>query len=160
MGTDMDQDEEQHAEAEWEAQQEVYKWLQPLLDRTAKVYNHAITSLWVGNAGATLATLSFIGVTWSNGAFHKPLLLPLGIFLAGVVAMAIGSLVALVSACAQIKRMSRARSILGFRVGDVKSPTEKIGLTFSDWRTRMAMLSGAMFIMGCVVGIVQLLLSP
>ena len=156
----MDSDEEQRAEAQWKDQQEVYEFLQPLLDRTAKVYNHSITSLWAGNAGATLATLSFIGVTWSNGAFHKALLWPFGIFLAGVVAMAIGSFVALVSARDRLERMARANSILGFLVDDIESPTEEIGLTFSDWRTRMAMLSGALFITGCVVGFVQLLLSP
>lgn len=108
----------------------------------------------------TLATLSFIGVTWSNGSFHRALLWPLGFFLAGVVAMGIGSFVALVSARDRIKCMQRAKSILEFRVHDIKSPTEEIGLTFSDWRTRMAMLSGALFLIGCVVGFVQLCLSP
>lgn len=157
----MEPDEEQHAETEWRDQREVHEFLQPILDRAAKVYDRAITSLWVGNAGATLATLSFIAGTWNNGAFYSALLWPLGIFLTGVVAMAIGSIFALVSARAHINRIARAKSMLKLRlVHDIKSPAEEIGLTLSDWRTRMAMLSGIMFIVGCVVGLVQLILSP
>jgi hypothetical protein len=44
-------------------------FLKPRLDRAEHLYGQAITSLWVGNAGAALATLSFIGATWKNGAF-------------------------------------------------------------------------------------------
>lgn len=156
MGADMDPNEEQRADDQLKAQKEVYEFVQPFLDRAFKVYEQAITSLWVGNASATLATLSFIGATWSNGEFPRALLWPLVIFLAGVVAMAIGSIVALVSARTRIERMARANSIRKFLCDDIKSPTEEIGLTLSDWRTRMAVLSGALFIIGCVVGLVQL----
>ena len=34
-----------------------------------KIYSQAINSLWLGNSGAALATLSFIGATWKNGEF-------------------------------------------------------------------------------------------
>ena len=154
----MDPNEEQRADDQLKAQKEVYEFAQPYLDRAGKVYEQAITSLWVGNAGATLATLSFIGATWRNGEFPRALLWPLVIFLAGVVAMAIGSIVALVSARNRIERMARANSILNFLCDDIKSPTEEIGLKLSDWRTGMAVLSGALFIVGCVVGLVQLVL--
>ncbi len=159
MGADMDPNEEQRAEEQLMAQKEVYEFVQPSRDRAVKVYEQAITSLWVGNASATLATLSFIGATWSNGEFPRALLWPLVIFLAGVVAMAIGSIVAMISAQARIERMALANSILDFMVKDIQSPWEEIGLTFSDWRTRMAILSGALFVIGCVVGFVQLILS-
>ena len=155
----MDPGEEQRLEADWKAQKEVYDSLEPQLNRAVKVYEQVVTSLWLGNAGATLATLSFIGATWNNGTFNQALLWPLGIFLAGVVAMAIGSIVAMISAQARIERMALANSILDFMVKDIQSPWEEIGLTFSDWRTRMAILSGALFVIGCVVGFVQLILS-
>ncbi len=114
MGADMDPNEEQRADDQLKAQKEVYEFVQPSRDRAVKVYEQAITSLWVGNAGATLATLSFIGATWNKGEFHRAPLWPLVFFLAGIVAMAIGSIVALVSAKRRIERMARVNSILSF----------------------------------------------
>ena len=66
----------------------VWEFITPRLVRAERVYNQALTSLWVGNAGAAVATLTFIGVTWQNKLFHHWLLLvPLCAFVFGLIAM-------------------------------------------------------------------------
>lgn len=140
--------------------EELHTFLERRVNRSARVYEHAITSLWLGNAGSALATLGFIGATWKNGTFDKSLLWPLGIFLAGILVMAIGAIVTLISARNRINRMAGVPSILDLMAADIKSPAEEIGLTFSNWRTVMAVLSFVLLITGVVVGFVQLLCSP
>ena len=58
----------------------VWRLIKPKLDRFERNYNQALNRLWLGNAGAALATLSFIGATWSNAKSHSCLLWPFGLF--------------------------------------------------------------------------------
>lgn len=153
----MDQDKREELEAEWKEKERVYRSLEPILERTAKVYEHGITSLWVGNASASLAILSFMGSNWDNAALRLRLFVPLTIFLLGVITMAIGSLLTLFSAYRTIESMQDAKSVLDFLIKDIREPTETIGLTFSDARTWMALVAGVWFIGGCLAGFVLIL---
>jgi hypothetical protein len=127
-------------------------FLKPRLDFAERIYSQAMNSLWLGNAGAALATLSFIGAAMKDGKFPKVLVLPLGFFLAGLIAMGIGTLIALVRVRGVITRNQRNESIGDTIVSDVQSPAERVGLSGRDWRTIMALCSGALFVAGCIVG--------
>jgi len=107
-----------------------------------KIYSQAIDSLWLGNSGAALATLSFVGAAWKGGAFPKVLLWPLGFFILGVVSMGIGTLVALMRERAVIERNQNAQSVLDIYTQDIQSPLQRAGLTRGDWRLRLAFCSG------------------
>ncbi|MGQ0664207.1 MAG: hypothetical protein ACT4P2_11610 [Pseudomonadota bacterium] len=153
----MDQEESDRADRQLRELEQVAEFLKPILERTVKVYDHAITSLWVGNAGAALATLAFIGTTWGKGPPVKPMLWSLGFFLVGVLAMATGSIIALISAHIRIRHMQGANSPWHFRVGDIKSPLKELALVPSDARTIMAIISAATFLVGCGLGFYMLL---
>jgi hypothetical protein len=127
------------------------------LDFAEKIYSQAMNSLWLGNAGAALATLSFIGAAWKEGTFPKILLAPLGFFLAGLISMGIGTLLALLRVRAVIVRNQGAEWPWQFIVGDVQLlPAERLGLSPRDWRTIMALFSGGFFVAGCLVGFILL----
>jgi hypothetical protein len=49
----------------------VVGFLKPPLDFAKRIYSLAMNSLWLGNAGAALATLSFIGAAWRGVTFPK-----------------------------------------------------------------------------------------
>jgi hypothetical protein len=121
-----------------------------------KIYSQAINSLWLGNSGAALATLSFIGAAWKNGEFPRALLLPLGFFVLGVISMGAGTLVALMRERAVIERNQKAQSILDIYTRDIQSPLQRVGLARGDWRMRLAFCSGGCFVAGCVVGFILL----
>src|SRR5437667_8818847 len=92
----MPDDELDEAEASHRANAaQMDSFLKPRLERAERVYGQATTSLWIGNAGAALATLSFMGATWKSDTFPKSLLVPLGFFVAGVIAMGVGALLTL-----------------------------------------------------------------
>jgi hypothetical protein len=141
----------------FEAFQRVQSALQPRLEQAERAYGQALTSLWLGNAGATLATLSFIGAAWKTDTFPMFLLCPLGFFILGLVLMGVGALIALLREKAAIERMQQARSLLDFYTQDIRSPAQHIGLTLRDARTVAALLSGACFVLGCVTGFTLLL---
>jgi hypothetical protein len=124
-----------------------------------KIYSQAINSLWLSNSGAALATLSFIGAAWKNGGFPKTLLWPLGLFIAGMIFMGIGTLVALLRERSVVARNQQAQSILDIYSQDIWSPLERTGLSSGDWRARMALCSGICFVAGCVAGFVLLALK-
>lgn len=51
---------------------------------------------------------------------------------------------------------ANATSVLDLRAADIQSPAVRVGLTFDDWRTRMAGLSAIFFLSGCIVGLLLL----
>lgn len=156
----MEHDEAFQQEERYERNQRlIERYLRPRLERVDQIYRHAVNSLWIGNGGATLATLSFIAGTWRQGLSNAGMLWPLGFFLAGLICMGAGSLLALVSEGKAIKRISRINSLLDMRMGDAQHPEVEAGLTFRDRRTLTALASGALFIIGCAVGFIELFLA-
>jgi hypothetical protein len=134
----------------------VQGFLRPRLDFAERIYSQALNSLWLGNAGAALATLSFIGAAWKDRTFPKILWTPLALFVAGLISMGIGALLALLRVRAVIVRNQLAESPLDFIVSDVQSPAERVGLSARDGRTIMALCSGGFFVAGCLVGLILL----
>jgi hypothetical protein len=144
-----------HDEQEQE-QQKAFEFVKPRLERAERAYNQALTSLWLGNGGATVAVLSFIGAAWRQGTFPHQLLYPLWCFILGLISMGAGAALALIQEGKRIKRMLQATSWLHFKIGDIQNPAEEVGLSFRDWRTRMAVLSAGLFVLGCLIGAVLL----
>jgi hypothetical protein len=60
------------------------KILKPRRDRAERAYDRALTTLWVGNAGAALATLAYITANRHDGTFTRSLLVPLVLFVLGL----------------------------------------------------------------------------
>jgi len=148
----MSDEKDESTETQFRDAKRVRATLRPRLERAERAYSQALTSLWLGNAGAALATLSFIGAAWKNDTFSRILLWPLGLFVLGIVAMGVGAVITLIREKLAIERMQRATSIMDFHVSDIESPAERIGLTFRDYRTSTALFAGCCFIAGCVVG--------
>jgi hypothetical protein len=130
--------------------------LRPRLERAERLYSQALTSLWVGNAGAALATISFIGAAWKNGSFPKELLYPLAFFMSGVISMGLGAFLALIKETRAILRIQRIDHVLDMRWDDIQSPAESIGLSLRETRTVLALIAGFCFIAGCILGLIQL----
>ena len=127
----------------------------PRIERAERAYSQALTSLWIGNGGAALASLSFIGGTWQKFVSHRFLLIPLCFFVCGLVSMGIGAAVSLIREATVLDKMQRAVSRMDFKLEDIKTQTEQAGLTL-DWRTVMALCSAALFVVGCIVGLIEL----
>jgi hypothetical protein len=125
----------------------------PRLQRAERIYNHALTSLWLGNAGAAIASLSFIGAAWHDGKFPHALMWPLSFFVVGLVAMGVGAFAALLVEGRILHKMEGANSILDLPVGSAKRPTEHAGLTYKDWRTKTAIIGAMCFVLGCLTGL-------
>jgi hypothetical protein len=140
-------DFEEHDEARAAA------FVQRRAELAEKIYSQAINSLWLGNSGAALATLSFIGAAWKEGAFPGALLAPLILFVLGVISMGLGTLVALMRERGVVGRNQNAKSLLDLTTGDIQSPLERVGLGHGDWRLRLAVFSGACFVSGCFAGL-------
>lgn len=61
-------------------QERAQAFVQSRLDAADKIYSQAINGLILGNSGAALAVLAFVGATWKDGKFPKLQLLPLARF--------------------------------------------------------------------------------
>ena len=133
-------------------------YVRPRMRRAERIYNQALTSLWLGNAGAALAALSFVGAASQHGALNRALLIPLGCFVLGLVAMGIGTAISLFQEGKALDDMQKALGVWDFKLDQIKTTTEQIGLTW-DWRTGMALLSAVLFCLGCVIGLFDLWLS-
>jgi hypothetical protein len=129
------------------------------IERVDPIFTHAINTLWAGNGTASLAVLGAISATLKNGVIDKRTLLPLALFLAGLICMCVGSLLTLLRESAAIKRMQTVSTMLDFQGRDVQSPVERAGLTFRNWRTLMALFAGGFFIAGYIVGFGLLLFA-
>jgi hypothetical protein len=140
--------------------EQVQEFLKPRIERAERAYSQALTGLWLGNAGAALATLSLIGVLWKGNSFPKVLLLPLGCFVLGIVAMGTGALWTLAREKRAIEQMQSANSILDMKVDYVESPAQRVGLSLYDGRTVTALVAGGCFVFGCVIGFAVLTFWP
>jgi hypothetical protein len=156
MGTAAMSDDDYH-----DSRERGIEWTQSALksrlDFAERLYSQAMNSLWLGNAGAALATLSFIGAAWKVETFPKILLAPLAFFLLGLISMGIGTLLALVRVGAVIERNQRGEGPGDWIVGDAQSPVERVGLSLRNGRTILALCSGVFFVVGCVAGFILLL---
>jgi hypothetical protein len=151
MTHDQDQIAEQHPRDLEIAE----KILKPRRDRAERAYDRALTTLWVGNAGAALATLAYITANRHDGTFTRSLLVPLVLFVLGLAVTGISSLIEFESERRAILRMQRANPILDVRSDSDHWPAQKIRSPL-HWRTAMALLSGTCFVVGFVFGFAML----
>jgi hypothetical protein len=156
----MADDSERQAIEFGEQQQREFKSLQrfitPRLKRAERAYRHALNSLSLANAGAALATLTFIGGAWQKGTSNRLLLVPLCLFVVGLISMGLGTVVSLVKEAGTIKRMesmTSVREILGLRENELKSQSEIAGLML-DPRTWAAIVSAGTLVLGIIAGVV------
>ena len=152
----IDDDQAEIDEQKLEDFERVQRAIKPRLERAGRAYSQALTSLWLGNAGAAIATLSFIGAAWHNGKFPHALLLPLTLFVGGLISMGVGTISAIIRERTIIRNMEDANHILDIRLDYIERPSEEAGLTLQDWRTRMACASAIFFVLGCAVGLFEL----
>jgi len=134
----------------------VKEFLNPRLASTAKTYTAALTSLWIGNGAAALATLSFVGAAWHNGEPMRALLWPLWCFVLGLISMGVGSGVSIYRDAQSIRRLQQAQTVLELSVGDIRSPAEEAGLSFGNFRTLSAIAAAVLFVAGCLSGLLLL----
>jgi hypothetical protein len=128
------------------------EYLQSRLGRADRIYSHAINSLWIGNGGAAVATLSFIASISRQGQQVTDLFVPLGIFVLGLICMGTGSLSALLGEIRSIKRLEKGTLSLD----DIQSDSVQAGLTLRNWQMRMALIAGFLFVVGCLAGFAAL----
>src|SRR5216684_1272100 len=108
----MNTGEDDAAERQLREIEAVSDFMRPRIERAERAYAQALTGLWLGNAGAALATLSFIAAMWKDSASSAVLVWPLGSFVLGLVSMGVGSMITLVREKSAIERMQGANSIL------------------------------------------------
>lgn len=149
-------DEEEASDSQGRAEALVAEHVKGRLKSAELDYRQALTSLWVGNGAASLAVLSFVGAVWRDGKFPHQLLWPLSSFVLGLISMGVGTGMYLWGEGRSTRFMERQSSPLWFRINDIKNPSEKIGFTIKDPRTKAALLSAGMFVLGCVIGLVEL----
>jgi hypothetical protein len=131
------------------------KILKPRRDRAERAYDRVLTTLWVGNAGAALATLAYITANRHDGTFTRSLLVPLVLFVLGLAVTGISSLIEFEAERRAIARIQRADPILDVRSDGVDWFAEKIRSPL-DWRTATALVSGTCFVVGFIFGFVML----
>ena len=61
--------------------------------------------------------------------------------------MGVGTAISLFHEGKDLNDLQKALGVWDFKVSQIKTTTEQIGLTF-DWRTNMAVLAAALFCMG------------
>ena len=72
--------------------------------------------------------------------------------------MGIGTAVSLFQEGKVLNHMQKALGVWDFKLNQIKTTTEQIGLAW-DWRTGMALVSAALFCVGCLVGLFDLWIS-
>lgn len=78
------------------------------------------------------------------------LLVPLFLFLLGLLLLSLGAIFALVSETRAIRDMESVDSILSLKSGHFKRPSEQAGLTLSNWQTWMAIGASVALMLGVV----------
>ncbi len=152
-------EEDESAERQLSGEAFVLTHVRHLLRPAKRAYRQMLTSLWLGNGGASLAVLSFIGVAWKDGKFPHQLLWPLTCFVLGLGSMGVGTGCYLLTIARAGRLSERAQDPLSFPMGSICGPTAKAGLTFKDWRTGSAILAAGFFVFGCSIGLVELWVS-
>lgn len=132
---------------------ELAEWLNRRLEEAKASYNQILNRLWVSNGAAAAATLTAGGVMTRDGQAPPGLLLiPLSLFLLGLLLLSLGAIFALVSETRAIRDMESVDSILRLKTGHFKRPSEQAGLTLSNWQTRMAVGASLALMLGVVTG--------
>jgi hypothetical protein len=132
-----------------EAADEIAGW-----ERAERAYNRVLTTLWISNAGATLATLAYITANRHDGTFTRSLLLPLVLFILGLTIPGMSSLVEF--ECAR-RAMLRFPTLPPREHGGMNAGPGAEQLEFPlKWRTPTALASGGCFAAGFVYGFTML----
>lgn len=118
------------------------------LDRAERAYDRALTTLWVGNAGGALTTLAYATANRHDGTFTRSLLVPLVLFVLGLVVTGANSLIEFECERRAIARIRRGTPVL------VLPPSD--GERRLAWRTAAAVAAGACFVVGFIFGFVML----
>jgi hypothetical protein len=134
----------------------VARYVKGLLEPAGRDYRQILTSLWLGNGTASLAVLSFIGATWQDGKFPPQLMWPLTCFVLGLISMGVGTGIFLWTEGRKVRAVERATSFRELPSGQAQSPSERAGLTLRNVRTKAALLSAALFVLGCIIGLSEL----
>jgi hypothetical protein len=107
-----------------------------------------LTTLWISNAGGTLATLAYITANRHDGTFTRSLLVPLVVFTLGLTIPGVSSLVEF-----EFQR----RALLRFRASRPCTAHMERSMDFAlKWRTLAALASGTCFAVGFVYGFAML----
>src|SRR4051794_12999478 len=110
----------------------VHDFLQPRIDRLQQSYAQAINRLWLGNAGAALATLSFIGASGlQSNPVRAAMLVPLACFASGLLTLGIGELIGLIRDAKAVGRNQYAQSVGDMYINDAESPLQKSGASLN-----------------------------
>jgi hypothetical protein len=133
---------------------ELAEWRKRRLEDAKSSYNQIINRLWAGNGSGTAAAVTAIGISIKDGhAPHVISMLPLIFFVAGLIFLGIGTLVALVAETKIIREMESAQSILDLKANHFVRPSEQAGLTLSNWQTKMALGAAAAMMLGLISGV-------
>ena len=153
----MDKDEnDKSAEIRFREYQRGLEAIDSYVASLQPAYLQALNSIWIANAGASLATLSFIGATIHDARPHLCLLLTPCFFVIGLISMGIGTVWWLIEERSWLAYMDKHEpplAILDVPATLAKSPTARAGLSLKDPRTTSALISGALFVLGCVTGL-------
>lgn len=114
---------------------------------TDRAYESAVSSLSIGNSGGPIATIAFIGSTWNNGDFYQAALLPLGLFMIGMIAVGAGTLTLLMSQLRAAQRVRQAPPSPAMTFHPFEQSVPCIGCL---------VVSGSLFVFGCLSGFFEL----
>ena len=124
--------------------------LRRYLDDARKLYEQIVNRLWAGNAAGVFAVIGAIGGGKAHGFAIRAALCA---FLLGLLILAVGTFLSLILQARIVRDLEKAESLLDLRIESIQSSSEEIGLTISDTRTIMGLLSAMMFFVGTGCGL-------
>lgn len=136
------------------------EWRSRRLEEAKSSYNQILNRLWASNGAGAAATLTAVGVIMKDGHSSPGLfLLPLSLFLIGLMLLGAGDAITLIVEAWVIHDMESVQSVLDLKVDHAKRPSEQAGLTFSNLQTRMAVGAAVALVLGVIAGFGILLCS-
>jgi hypothetical protein len=114
---------------------------------TRRLYEKAVTRLWVGNAGGAVVTISYLAATSNVKSLS---LWPIYFFMVGLLLLVVEQIWHLGHEWKTIKDNQSAGSLLEFRTNYFKYPLEAANLT---WNVIMSLLATICFVLGCIAGV-------
>lgn len=145
--------EEEILERKYEEFQRAQEFARPEIERARRSYTQSINGIWIGNAGAAITLFSVLASQPSLGRF---LLFSLTCFVLALVTMGVGAALSLLQESARARRLEGINHIGDIRMEDVMSPTEAVGLSFRNSKTLSACISAVLFVLGCIIGLINL----
>jgi hypothetical protein len=124
-------------------------------DRAERAYDRILTTLWISNAGATLATLAYITANRHDGTFTRSLLVPLVLFVVGLTIPGVSSLMEFEIARRAIMRPGKTQAVIDRAPVIEQRLSEQIKFAL-NWRTPTALASGSCFTVGFLYGFAML----